>query len=227
VFHAGTRRAESGGFETSGGRVLGAARVPFPATDFSSFLLQAQASGAMLIHLAAHAAYHGCDRLIWLYDIRQLVATHAGEIDWELVVDRSRAWGLALPVLTVLKEVRRRLGPVCPAKALRDLEATSVHWKDRLALHAAPRAGASPLINVASNLLSTPGVRFRIGYALALLRPGAAHLGECYPYRHTGWKACAHTWRVARSFARLAALPYQGGRSLTRRLFARPDDATA
>ena len=38
--------------EKGGGRVLGAARVPFPATDFSSFLLQAQASGAKVIGLA-------------------------------------------------------------------------------------------------------------------------------------------------------------------------------
>ncbi|MCJ2054310.1 ABC transporter substrate-binding protein [Methylobacterium sp. J-070] len=38
--------------EKGGGRVLGAARVPFPATDFSSFLLQAQASGAKVVGLA-------------------------------------------------------------------------------------------------------------------------------------------------------------------------------
>ena len=38
--------------DTGGGRGLGAARVPFPATDFSSFLLQAQASGAKVVGLA-------------------------------------------------------------------------------------------------------------------------------------------------------------------------------
>ncbi len=38
--------------DAGGGRVLGAARVPFPATDFSSFLLQAQASGAKVVGLA-------------------------------------------------------------------------------------------------------------------------------------------------------------------------------
>jgi branched-chain amino acid transport system substrate-binding protein len=36
----------------SGGRVLGAVRTPFPGTDFSSFLLQAQASRAKVIGLA-------------------------------------------------------------------------------------------------------------------------------------------------------------------------------
>lgn len=38
--------------EKGGGRVVGAAKVPFPATDFSSFLLQAQASGAKVVGLA-------------------------------------------------------------------------------------------------------------------------------------------------------------------------------
>jgi ABC-type branched-subunit amino acid transport system substrate-binding protein len=36
----------------NGGKVLGHVRHPFPATDFSSFLLQAQASKAKIIGLA-------------------------------------------------------------------------------------------------------------------------------------------------------------------------------
>ncbi|QYO77678.1 ABC transporter substrate-binding protein [Devosia salina] len=38
--------------EAAGGKVLGSVRHPFPGTDFSSFLLQAQASGADVIGLA-------------------------------------------------------------------------------------------------------------------------------------------------------------------------------
>ncbi|WP_340108694.1 ABC transporter substrate-binding protein [Pikeienuella sp. HZG-20] len=38
--------------EANGGEVVGTVNVPFPATDFSSFLLQAQASGADVIGLA-------------------------------------------------------------------------------------------------------------------------------------------------------------------------------
>ena len=38
--------------EASGGQVLGAVRHPFPGNDFSSFLLQAQSSGAQVIGLA-------------------------------------------------------------------------------------------------------------------------------------------------------------------------------
>ncbi len=38
--------------EANGGKVLGAVRHPFPSSDFASFLLQAQASGAKIIGLA-------------------------------------------------------------------------------------------------------------------------------------------------------------------------------
>ncbi|MEZ5840021.1 MAG: ABC transporter substrate-binding protein [Hyphomicrobiales bacterium] len=38
--------------EAEGGKVLGASKHPFPASDFSSFILQAQASGAKVIGLA-------------------------------------------------------------------------------------------------------------------------------------------------------------------------------
>lgn len=38
--------------EAEGGQVLGSIKHPFPATDFSSFILQAQASGAKVIGLA-------------------------------------------------------------------------------------------------------------------------------------------------------------------------------
>ena len=38
--------------QTTGGQVLGEVRAPFPNSDFSSFLLQAQASGAKVIGLA-------------------------------------------------------------------------------------------------------------------------------------------------------------------------------
>ena len=38
--------------EKAGGKVLGKVRHPFPGQDFSSFLLQAQSSGAKVIGLA-------------------------------------------------------------------------------------------------------------------------------------------------------------------------------
>lgn len=52
AFGHALERDTSAVVEKAGGKVVGKVRVPFPGTDFSSFLLQAQASGAKVIGLA-------------------------------------------------------------------------------------------------------------------------------------------------------------------------------
>ncbi|HWT31401.1 MAG TPA: ABC transporter substrate-binding protein, partial [Propylenella sp.] len=52
AFGHALERDTSAVVEASGGQVLGAVRHPFPGQDFSSFLLQAQGSGAKVIGLA-------------------------------------------------------------------------------------------------------------------------------------------------------------------------------
>ena len=52
AFGHALERDTSAVVEKAGGKVLGSVRHPFPGTDFSSFLLQAQASGAKVIGLA-------------------------------------------------------------------------------------------------------------------------------------------------------------------------------
>ncbi|MFN3546988.1 MAG: ABC transporter substrate-binding protein [Mesorhizobium sp.] len=52
AFGHALERDTSAVVKANGGEVLGAVRTPFPGTDFSSFLLQAQSSGAQVIGLA-------------------------------------------------------------------------------------------------------------------------------------------------------------------------------
>ena len=52
AFGHALERDTSAVVEASGGKVVGSVRHPFPGTDFSSFLLQAQSSGAKVIGLA-------------------------------------------------------------------------------------------------------------------------------------------------------------------------------
>jgi len=52
AFGHALERDTSNFVRAAGGRVVGAARTPFPSTDFSSFLVQAQASRAKVIGLA-------------------------------------------------------------------------------------------------------------------------------------------------------------------------------
>ncbi|MCI5042472.1 MAG: ABC transporter substrate-binding protein [Donghicola eburneus] len=52
AFGEALQRDVSAVVETEGGEVLGASKHPFPSSDFSSFVLQAQASGAKVVALA-------------------------------------------------------------------------------------------------------------------------------------------------------------------------------
>lgn len=61
--------------EDNGGTVLGAIRHPFPTTDFSSFLLLAQASGAEIIGLANA----GQDTIISIKQAKEFGITEAGQ----------------------------------------------------------------------------------------------------------------------------------------------------
>ncbi|MGE5547969.1 MAG: ABC transporter substrate-binding protein [Solirubrobacterales bacterium] len=59
----------------NGGKVLGAVRHPFPNSDFSSFLLQAQASGAQIIGLANA----GSDTINAIKQAREFGITQGGQ----------------------------------------------------------------------------------------------------------------------------------------------------
>lgn len=77
-----------------------------------------------LIHLAVHAAIEGADRLVWLKDID--VAAR-GDLSWDIVVERATAFGVELPVASVLARSHRVLGAPVPAEVLRRLAPRS--WR--------------------------------------------------------------------------------------------------
>ncbi len=157
------------------------------------------------LHLAAHAAYHGCSRLIWLYDLLRLHEAYGSVMDWGLLVDRAREWKLSWPVLFALRRAGELLGEVCPPGVIEKLEGHPIGWRDRLALVHAPRDAAAPISHLVVDLLCTPGIRFRIGYASSFVLPGGKHLAGIYPFRHRGWKAVAHLWRCLRAAGRAVA----------------------
>lgn len=68
--------------QESGGQILGKARHPFPTSDFSSYVLQAQASGAQIIGLASA----GSDLVNAISTARQFGLVEAGQTLASLMV---------------------------------------------------------------------------------------------------------------------------------------------
>jgi hypothetical protein len=162
-----------------------------------------------LIHLAAHAAFHGCSRLLWLYDIHRFLLTCSNTIDWDRFLKRTETWRLSLAVWEGIYSATRFFGKSCPETVLRTLAGQRTTWRDRLTLRSAPDDARSPVVHVAVNLLCTPGVKFKLGYIAALLLPGRNHLAHVYPFRHAAWVPCAHLWRMSRTVLRVCMLPLQ------------------
>jgi len=161
----------------------------------------------MLVHLAGHAAFHGCSRLIWLYDMKRFVETLSDPLDWDLVTQTCRRWRLSLAVGEALRCAGNMLDPVCPPEVIEELASHHIDWRDRLTLSCAPGFGGSAVGHAAVSLLCTPGIGFRLGYVLAMLSPGHKHLADVYPFRHFGWVVCAHIWRAVRALGRTAWAP--------------------
>jgi hypothetical protein len=73
----------------------------------------------MLLHHAVHAAVSGGDKLLWLKDIER-VATVL-QPDWQALIDRARACGVAAPAGFILARTRDVLDAPIPAAVPRAL----------------------------------------------------------------------------------------------------------
>lgn len=183
----------------------------------------------MFVHLAAHAAFHGCARLIWLYDLKRLVHAVGDSMDWKAMTDACRRWRLSYAVHDALSKAQDLLGAFVPDGILATLASHPTNWRDRLTLAQAPRDAANPTAHLIVDLLCTPGIMFRLGYLGAFAVPDRTHLAGLYPYRHPGWPLCAHVWRLVRCVSRAAsglAGPFRRvGRYLAGRFRGRPVQA--
>ena len=173
----------------------------------------------LFIHLAAHLAFHGCTRLLWMYDLKRFSEVHGTTLDWRLIVESSRRWRLSVAVHRGVQCAAEMLGPICPPEVLKNLAAQPGSWRDRLSLARAPHDAEAPLLHVLCNLLCTPGVAFRLGYLRALLLPGRGHLAGLYKRRHAGWVAVAHIWRCLRVIGRVFYSPLVASLHFVGRLY--------
>jgi hypothetical protein len=66
------------------------------------------------LYLLVHAARHRFERLLWLHDVKLLVARH-GDLDWGAIAARARGLELGTALACAVSALRTRLGVAVPA----------------------------------------------------------------------------------------------------------------
>jgi hypothetical protein len=164
----------------------------------------------MLVHLAAHAAFHACSRRVWLLDLKVWGDAHQHEIDWARVCETAERWRLALPCGVAFRAARE-IGFIAPGNVMPRLSQTRAPWRDRFMLWQAPRDAQHPVAHILVNCICTPGWRFRLGYLRSIALPDAAHMREWCNIRGIRSKLACRLALVSRcsqaawSIARIAA----------------------
>ncbi|HYR37563.1 MAG TPA: nucleotidyltransferase family protein [Methylomirabilota bacterium] len=67
-----------------------------------------------LLYLGVHAAGHCFDRLLWLYDLKLFMSRNPS-LDWALLAERARAFGVEAAWALARDVLKRRLGVAAPA----------------------------------------------------------------------------------------------------------------
>jgi hypothetical protein len=156
----------------------------------------------MWVHLAAHAAFHGCARIIWLYDLVRVADRSGSDFNWPKVVALAKQWHLSAAIHHALRRASELFGSIAPWWVRDELASCKTSWRDRWTLAQGPRDVGHPITHVLCNLLCTPGLRFRFEYARSVLLPSRRHLRSVYPFRHFGWPLPATLWRFLRILVR-------------------------
>jgi len=150
----------------------------------------------MLLHLAVHSAVHDNAQSRWLADLRNW-AQHCGDgLDWAVLLEHARSWGLMPAAHSALSAAEDQLGPIRPAWVRAEMDAYKPNWRERRTLRQAPRDAEGALGHVLTDALCAPGLRFKAAYLRAMLLPDRAHMGEWYDRRHPGWFAASRALRL-------------------------------
>jgi hypothetical protein len=90
----------------------------------------------LLLHLCFHLTIHHVYKmdLCHLYDIRKMIEHYKEEINWQVLVDRSRAWGVNRCLYLALSLTKELLGLHLPEKFLQHLQPTPPSDFDPLSL---------------------------------------------------------------------------------------------
>lgn len=140
---------------------------------------------AQVIHLCGHLGlHHQAEGLLWWHDIAEVLVVYRDRIDWDVLLARTRACNLVLPVRTVLTQLAAEWHAPVPDRVLAALHAHTVSADEERVvtdLSSAQRAAGQRFL---TDLRTMTGWRQRLRFAWTNLFPSAAYMRQRYAIAH-------------------------------------------
>lgn len=136
-----------------------------------------------VLHLSAHLSIHSAvmQRLIWFYDVDQVIRQAGAGLDWEAVMQRAQRYQMALPLRQTLATVVQAFGAPLPDGLLARLHALPVSAAERQRYGEAAWGPHSRLGDGVQKLAGLPGASARLRFAGRLVWPERAFMRQRYP----------------------------------------------
>ncbi len=105
---------------------------------------------AQVLHLTSHLAKHRWQRLLWFYDIAQVVRCYEDKLDWDLILAKAKEFEILKALQVTLARTVELFAPPVPPGVLERLESArpSLREKAAFALLTARDKHAAILLSV-------------------------------------------------------------------------------
>lgn len=140
---------------------------------------------AQLLHLCAHLSlHHEGNGLLWQHDIAEILRRQAATLDWDLLLQKAREFGLVLPLKETLGNVIEGWCLSVPAGVTERLRAAIPSDEEARAFQNIAESGGSVGRRFVTDLAGIAGWRAKSRFALANIFPSTGYMRRRYRIRH-------------------------------------------
>lgn len=144
----------------------------------------------LLLYLCWHTANHHFPRLIWLCDVAQVIKAYGENINWDIIIERSKRWKIRKTVYCSLYLTKNVLGAQVPEKVLSNLQLSKIETQifQFIILNMEHKEGImqirNSLLTIALQLLIIDRLKdqvfFFLNYVWELVFPGISYIKVRY-----------------------------------------------
>jgi hypothetical protein len=140
-------------------------------------------AGDQVLHLCAHLSIHSAvmQRLIWYYDVDQVIRRAGSRLDWEAIVQRALSYQMVLPLQHTLTRTVEAFSTPTPDGLLARLQALPVSAAERQRYGEEAWGVHSRLGDGMQKLAGLEGAAARLRFAWRLALPSWGYMRDLYP----------------------------------------------